>query len=435
MINIQKQISNLAYKYPIKQQTDDFVALKNVDKYFEETFIIVDAKLKELIKDFILFKIKYGSEEEKVLFKKFITDDKKIKTTEYIQRLYECRPVVFYGRNDMTLDRKGNKSYKQIGSKCTDDYLGYDEIEIASLLSISIYTPFINDGARDNKGQKMKDIEKQEEGIMIGQVGSRFEVEHKMEYRTMVISQKQNTEKNGYGPQPLKGFEDKTFGLSELAPFYYNQIWAKFYNVPYFPTFEQVSGVKPFSDNCCADGPTLKDYMDHISQYIKLGSYYFNTIVYKNRTKYLANQFLKEASRRAQWTKKYVYCYVVGLGLGAWLYCEEQRKITIESYLELLRENKYPGVKELYFGYIKPGQTNSINGIKIRYGTKNPSEPLKDPNGLLVCNWAFDGNSYIGNEYFLGHLDSSGDPSAACSSYIAYIGNPEINKNVRVMVL
>ena len=57
---------------------------------------------------------------------------------------------------------------------------------------------------------------------------------------------------------------------------------------------------------------------------------------------------------------------------------------------------------------------------------RDPFAPLpKDKmNKLVVAMFAWDGNSFVGNEYWDGMLSASGDPAAACCSLI-----PEVTNN------
>ena len=64
--------------------------------------------------------------------------------------------------------------------------------------------------------------------------------------------------------------------------------------------------------------------------------------------------------------------------------------------------------------------------INISTGKREPAEFLNDPDKLLVANWAWDANSFVGNEYWDGMLATSGDPAAASCSFVAYLGNPYV---------
>jgi len=54
--------------------------------------------------------------------------------------------------------------------------------------------------------------------------------------------------------------------------------------------------------------------------------------------------------------------------------------------------------------------------------------PSDYKNLLLIIMFAWDGGSYVGNEYWQGYLTSSGDPAQASCSTIPYTQNPKINK-------
>ena len=50
-----------------------------------------------------------------------------------------------------------------------------------------------------------------------------------------------------------------------------------------------------------------------------------------------------------------------------------------------------------------------------------------DSDKLLVAQYAWDGNAFPGNEYWLGQLSASGDPAAASCSTIPLVHNVDFN--------
>ena len=403
-----RSLNDLPYKYPLKDHNGYFENLPYKENYIENSWLLIPSKLLKLIKDFILFKKTFGSDVEKNFYKE-LEGAEGVKTMLF--RLFRNRPLSFVGGSDTWVLRDqtdGFGNWESIGTNkeskplLLKDYMSYDEIEISSFLSVSIFTPFINKGARDNGGKVESDC--QQNGIYVGQNGARFERHSKMEWRYMIVDRDQNTVENGYGPA------NNTKNSSYLS------IWAIFYDIEYFPLFSEAE-------------------QDKTGRFYKLNSgVYLDLLVYKKRVKILAEVFLKEANHRAGKISKKAFCYVVGLGLGAWRLSgaiDVQKLISIKAYLELLESGKFSNISDIYFAWFnlekdsfKP--PSQINGINIHMGYRNPAEPLNDQNKLLVANWAWDPNSYIGNEYWTGQLRTSGDPAASCCSFISYIGNPDL---------
>jgi len=395
-------ISNLPYKYPIPEHTHFFETLPYKNVYIENSWILVPTKILELIKNFILFKRIYGS---KIEIEFYASMD----ANKMLKRIYRNRPLGFMGGNDFYLLQnctEGIGHWETIGTSNEQEplvlnrFMSYDEIEISAFLNVSIFTPFINKGSRKNYGKREEDC--QPNGICIGQIGPRFQKQNRMEWRYMIIDPEQNTVENGYGPN-----NTTTGGM-------YLSLWANFYGIDYFPLFTEVE-------------------TNDSGRFYKMNNgTYLDILVYKRRIGYSAEVFLKEANHRAGKIGKQAFCHVVGLGLGVWLIAAIQNVLTIEVYLEILSAGNFPNISDLYFAWFNITDQefklpNSIGNIHIHKGFRDPSERLNDPGKLLVANWAWDANSYIGNEYWCGNLGSSGDPAASCSSFIAYIANPDLH--------
>jgi hypothetical protein len=394
------KISQLSYKYPIPDQNILFENIIDKKKYLKSTWISVPEKLLKLINGFLKHKCEYGSLVEKKFYR-LMTEK------ELILRLFEKRPLTFTGFADCYSLKSGTNgigNWDTIGtdSECEPlvlaNYMSYDEIEISAFLSFSCYTPFINNGSRYNAGKQ--DTEFHPEGIYMGQIGARFQVHSHMEWKYMIVDSSQNTEKNGYGKNNNSVAEK------------YLKLWADFYNVEYFPTYTEA--------------------MENTQKYFGGNpDTYLNIDVYKQRIKYNAAVFLEDANYRAKMFGKKAFCHAVGLGLGVWAINKKlQQDITVKVYMDLLTERELTNISDLYLAWFfeidNENSSKSINGINIHFGKREPHEPLQDPSKLLVCNWAWDANSYVGNEYWDGYLGSSGDPAAACSSFVAYFGNPDL---------
>lgn len=404
------RIAILTKGCPIKQQ--------EVVEHARNTRPIIHEKTMQLISDFLDFKKQYGTGIEKQLYEGM---SEKI----FIDRLLTKRPLMFMTAADSFLlsdGTRGSGGFESIGTDQEQaplvirNYLSYDEMAVAALLGVSVPTHFINNGNRNNLGKKDLTAAHEEKGIYTALVGARFEKPGLMEWRHMMITSSQNTEKNGYGDSFTKHCDPQSKLLT---------IWEKFYGHR-FPTYEEVQA-------------------DHTGNFIPIGNdTYLNKAIYKERMRMSIEPFLIDAHHRGVEQGKNVYVHAVGLGLGVWQKSPEQAKLLIDVYAETLAKCKLSHISDIDFSWF-PNDCTDCGGITnlnifktehnhtvIHFSKRNPADKLTGSNAskLLVASYAWDGNSYPGNEYWAGALNASGDPAAACCSTIAELQNPNINPNV-----
>lgn len=447
-----------------------------------ETHPICHRAVERLMKQFLDHKRQYGTNIEQIFYQNITIEI-------FAERLLINRPVVFYSTQDLYLLSNGSDGaggFESIGTNDEEElhlteYLSYDEIKIAALISMSVPTVFINSGSRNNMGRRDRSTNYVTDGIYVGSVGARFEREGQMEWAHMLITPEQNTPENGYGfsADPVSS---KTRLLSVFSEFYSPG--------SIFPSYDEIMHLKSsLSSEQFSQLYTDCSYRGHQPIYL-------NNLIYKQRMKYVIQSYLQEANQRAEETEKrknslsttpsiniQVRGYVrpVGLGLGVWQIHSNQTHLYLESYEEVLKTVPLPYIEVIEFLWIGKPNTASCGGIKngefftetaagnpIRiFFTKNDpasllippvesfecppdrtipikgGEELQEPSKsiaeneleettrrkeyLLIAQYAWDGNSYPGNEYWLGLLTASGDPAAACCSYISELQNPIIN--------
>ena len=151
---------------------------------------------------------------------------------QLIDRLLRKRPAVFVGPCDNYMlfnGTSGSGGFDLIGHLCEDsklpitEYMTYDEMKLAALVSVSSNSYFINSGSRHNRGVAGMEGTFQPDGVIVGQVGARFHKPEKMEWQDCIITEDQNKKENGYGSE----ISIKHCLVSE---------WANLWNVEYLPT-------------------------------------------------------------------------------------------------------------------------------------------------------------------------------------------------------
>jgi len=372
----------------------------------KDTSIVVHRHYPVLVQRFLKHKRLRGSPVEKALYGQHGWS-----WGRQVARLIEKRPLVFMGGSDSTLLRDythlaDTEEWDHVGKTVGNDenakernkilflkdYLSYDEIMLGSLLGVSGPSYFINDGDRYNKARPGKPGTFEERGIIVGLVGARFEREGRMD--SIFCLPREHGGRTGMDPELVDIFRD----------------W-----------FCEVSG-----------GNVL----------ISSAEKTFHAAIYKARIRISADVLLLEASERARIANKKAYVHIVGLGLGVWgIYGVPQAQYYVETFAAALGEldesaRRHIGV--LNFAYISPESRSTIDqitamgmdhGIEVKFTRRNPAARLqgKDAGHLLVISYAWDGNSFPGNEYWVHMLNASGDPAAACMSTISELHNPMTN--------
>ncbi|KLU86619.1 hypothetical protein MAPG_05631 [Magnaporthiopsis poae ATCC 64411] len=234
-------------------------------------------------------------------------------------------------------------------------------------------------------------------GVIVGLVGARFERVGRMDWQLVVGSK--------FLPEPLRAAYRRFFGC-QLAP------------------------------------PPDSDHHHHAT--------FFSDAAYEARMRVTAELLLAEAADRAaqagtQTQTIQAHVYVVGLGLGVWTLNDRQPDLFLAAFRKALlglAPTARARIGVLEFAWMDKAVSAAAREAVVEAGkrcvprvdvvfskrnpaAKLPSSPL--PKRLLVLSYAWDGNAFPGNEYWMGMVDASGDPAAACMSTIADLHNPLLN--------
>jgi hypothetical protein len=383
--------------------------------------VICHPKVGWLIDGFLAHKKEHGSKVEKELYAKM---DQKA----FVERLLVKRPLTYIGAHDWYLLKDGTRraysgektdtDFDPIGTDqetyplLLQDYISYDEMQIAALLGISVPTMFINKGNRYNGAQLGEEGSYEKSGVYTGLVGARFERAGKMEWQHMMLRDSQEN--------AVKCAD----GLLKLWNDFYNKI---------FPEY----GL----------GEKRVDAYWYGSQ--RISGFKLNINRYKKRMRLVIEPFLRDAHRRGQEADKKVYCHIVGLGIGVWAVNKlEQEKAMLSVYADIFKNSDFTQISDIDFSWfeeidkdsrrlfksdfkeiLSSNSSFSEKTIKIRFSKRDPADLLQgdDENKLLVAMYAWDGNAYPGNEYWSQGFAMSGDPAATCCSTISELQNPVVN--------
>ncbi|XP_045455043.1 uncharacterized protein LOC123664556 [Melitaea cinxia] len=441
--------------------------IDQLKKNVVSTYPIIHERVLLLMTHFLIYKREYGSNIEKALYKDMTVP-------ELIDRILQKRAVSFMNQNDSYLLLTGEQDeegWEQVGTihqkppLVLENCLSYDEIKLSAMVYVSGHTECINDGERHNSGVIKEDIA-EENAVIIGLIGPRFERRGRMDYEDIVITEQQNCLEHGYGEEVtpttcLNVLKTTYVRNNQSAKHMWRQMWSEFYQVHSY-TYEELSSYINIQEK-----DEVKQYMD---RYIKRPGTddIFDNEVYYKRISILAESTLLEADHRAKEAGKSAFVNVIGCGLGVWKISPHQPDVYVLTFLErirsFLKKDLINHVSDVNFAYIKtsPGITalftNPVQsdspvekciffeskrhpkgGINVQMENREPSARLTGDHAgkLLVMTYPWDGNAHPGNEFWLGSLSGSGDPAAACSTQVSELHNAHINPavsayNVRV---
>ena len=419
------------YDFPAGVRLEALVAdgqftVEDVQTFVSFVHPAMHLEVARLMENFIQYKRVHGDMYEKDVYKTINSVE------DLVTRCLSKRPMCFYGAEDYGLKKRGDYKLPRNFDNPLDDlenYINYDEMLVSALISVHSITPFINDGNRVNRGNPTDNTKHAKVGLYSALVGCRFEKSQHMEIQHMVIGPVQNTEANGYG-----SLADITQPKTKLL-----RIWANFYGIDCFPTFFEAS-------QSPAIYSPVKDYNGKIKAY-------FNKDVYIKRMKYMFYPFLKEADAYAASCGANGLVRMTGIGMGVWVlngFQEGQTILFMEALRQALLMGSFPHISRMEIakwiwkdipdnlGFSNKEGTqfkwNDSDGRVIDVvnvsGSIEPASPLPPGKWALATCYAWDSNSYPGNEYWDGALAASGDPAAACCSTIAELQNIDINPSL-----
>lgn len=408
------------------------------------TRILVCDEVLALITKFLEIKNASGSTKEKALYKDMNGPE------AFILRLLKHRPLSFElatGKYRLKSGETGTdpEGFQNVGQETEAPpltlarVLSFDEMAIASLVCVSVTTPFW-----DQRGEI--------QGIATACVGAHLERGAKhLEYAHMIVDPNQNTLDNGYGGS----CDDKIL-----------RMWANFYGVPRdnFPVHSRELSLgwqDKYRYKCVSFGPEADPQASEDGDAVVL-----DTGVYKTRLRCIIVPVLEDANARAKAKAMKAYIHVTGLGSGfairPWdgqpklIYdfgSDANRMLYLEAFLDVLYDSchTHENIGTIQFSGFEAGKDPvaplggdaqvvaegrpkrfeefAEKGIKILFDDQKPSLTSLDQM-LYVAIHDGNVNAYPGS-YDAESASQDGSalnsPGPFLSSALALTQNPDLN--------
>lgn len=358
---------------------------------------------------------------------------------DLVKRLFFKRPVVFWKANDAYMLRwdgnkiaEGSNIHADVAKKLEKpsddspylrDYISYDENLLSSLICMSTPTYYFSDGSLKNFQSKPTN-QYIDQGILCGLVGARNKKIGFMENRFIF-------------PRSAK-----SSNCHKSDDFWIEHVFAEAFPESKIPTIEEIKkSPHVYREIYNEDG--------------------VNVIYFEKRLMLSIIPYIREASMRGIEMKQDIFCAVPPIGGGVWrgkVKAELISELIVTGVLKFLDSTFDPLTFHRLKALALPVVTTSIyssfslKGNIQKISVTNKEEILlsfKDhevkifnkfryvaevlPKGfencLSIAAYAWDGNSYPGNEYWCGKL-SSFDSQAIYCSLLGQLQNPEVNTKI-----
>ncbi len=369
----------------------------------ESTKILIPSGFKQLVERCIA---KWKTETDNNAFKKYLNTISDV--DQYIISLVRRRPLAFLTSSDtyLTADgASGDHFTEQAVAENYSKYMCYKELELSPYVNLIADTTNVNDGKRDNRGVPDDKGAFEKDGVIIAAVGARYEVPGKMEYKHSVTTKESASQRADL--------------LKEFLPFWFGD------NVPPMKFNE--------GEKFSFEGKELCDRYIKISESSRLdAAVYFAIMKKRYETIFFA------AAEKAKASGKKAFLHLVGLGLGVWQKHNDQTNLQAAAAKQVLNEHPEWANHILVadFSWVEASNwAGFVGDTKLTKSKRNPWATLTSnelgatprDQVLLVADFAWDGGSFVGNEFWKGMLHHSGDPAAACAGDIAITMNPLVN--------
>lgn len=276
----------------------------------------------------------------------------------------------------------------------TADLISWTEMAVASWISMTCEVDNINDGARGNNAERAPDGTYAKTAFLFYGVGSRFELSNVLDSLVLLKKEPNKAEVNIYDCT-----EPQTEAEVDRENFLRNWVRTKMIGAlkqsPYYSwwTDEQIDELPPLR--------TIEPRL----YLTKMAMVYRANLMAARQKNSLVN--------------------LPGYGLGAWGVEGAQSNYNLCAIMEVLKRFDWSCVHTVivswfpYHAFVVPESIIDANGHKIVLieNCKNPLIPIEteelDPRPVVGVAW--DGGSWIGNEFWQAYLASSSDPALSAS--------------------